>query len=491
LAVLFSWSLANLLSITVDTNTHQLIDQNGRSRIFHGVNVVQKSEPYYPTSLLTPERMDLLRDWGFNAVRLGVMWIGTEPNKGYFNQTYLDQIESIVEQLAQRGIYALLDSHQDLYSPKWCGDGAPLWAAIPAANSKPFAEPLYGVYSFDNSTGLPESCPEPWASYYMTEACCSSFQSLYDNTENLSDHYAAFWTTIAERFSNVSSVLGYELINEPFPGNVYANPALLIPGVGDRENLQPFYEKLNTAIRKTDENHIIFYEPITWDVTPVGFTQVPGGDTYQNRSVLSWHYYCWTFDGNNMNPIRWGLCKVEQVDMFYLRSRDVDRLGGAGFLTEFGLCDGNSTSDEFECTQVMDKADQYLQSWTYWDYSDGEFYYSDGSPKQYLVEEFTRTYARAVAGEILSMNYDTRSKKFTLEFSSLSLPENPPTEIFFAQSLHYAKGFNVEISPSNSATWSVDSPNILSVYLVTPINGTIITITLTADVRLDLIDQQK
>ena|SRR3990167_7175981 len=118
------------------------------------------------------------------------MWIGAEPSPGQYNFTYLHEIEKLVIELESNGIYSLLDSHQDLYSPKYCGDGAPLWAAIPSNTSKPFAEPLFGAYTFDNQTGLPNGCGQhSWSSYYLTEACASTFQSLYDNYASLSDYY--------------------------------------------------------------------------------------------------------------------------------------------------------------------------------------------------------------------------------------------------------------------------------------------------------------
>ena len=40
------------------------------------------------------------------------------------------------------------------------------------------------------------------------------------------------------------------------------------------------------------------------------------------------------------------------------------------FLTEFGLCAPNGDErsiDSVECEFVMQEADEYLQSWTYWD----------------------------------------------------------------------------------------------------------------------------
>ena len=35
----------------------------------------------------------------------------------------------------------------------------------------------------------------------------------------------------------------------------------------------------------------VFFESVTWDETEVGFEEVPGGEQYANRSVLSYHFY--------------------------------------------------------------------------------------------------------------------------------------------------------------------------------------------------------
>ena len=66
----FSFIYATLPPISVNPTTNQLVDNLGRSRLFHGVNVIAKSPPYYPTDLLSPERIQLLSSLGFNAVRL-------------------------------------------------------------------------------------------------------------------------------------------------------------------------------------------------------------------------------------------------------------------------------------------------------------------------------------------------------------------------------------------------------------------------------------
>jgi endoglycosylceramidase len=55
-----------------------LIDDYGRVRLFHGVNAVAKAYPWIPnyghTDLTNDTILNDFQDWGFNAVRLGVMW---------------------------------------------------------------------------------------------------------------------------------------------------------------------------------------------------------------------------------------------------------------------------------------------------------------------------------------------------------------------------------------------------------------------------------
>jgi endoglycosylceramidase len=65
-------------------------------------------------------------DWGFNFVRLGVMWESVERTPGVYDEEYLDLIEEIINNLGEKGIFTLVDMHQDVLSRKTCGEGVPL-----------------------------------------------------------------------------------------------------------------------------------------------------------------------------------------------------------------------------------------------------------------------------------------------------------------------------------------------------------------------------
>lgn len=99
--------------------------------MFHGVNSVYKIHPYIPSTnfsyqdSLNEEDIDDLASWGINLVRLGVMWEAVERAPGVYNHTYLDEIENLINKLGEKGIYTMVDSHQDVFAKVVCGEGIP------------------------------------------------------------------------------------------------------------------------------------------------------------------------------------------------------------------------------------------------------------------------------------------------------------------------------------------------------------------------------
>ena len=56
-----------------------------------------------------------------------MMLPGYVPERGQYNETYIQTVGKIVEKAAEYGIYTLLDMHQDVFSPKFCVEGMPDW----------------------------------------------------------------------------------------------------------------------------------------------------------------------------------------------------------------------------------------------------------------------------------------------------------------------------------------------------------------------------
>ena len=124
---------ASSKKVHIDPKTMRIRDAHGRDTIFHGVNVIYKMPPYIPdfTGKFTPQdslnELDVnnLKKWGMNFVRLGVMWEAVEMSEGVYNQTYLDEVEKLVNLLGENGIYTQIDNHQDVMSRMTCGEGIP------------------------------------------------------------------------------------------------------------------------------------------------------------------------------------------------------------------------------------------------------------------------------------------------------------------------------------------------------------------------------
>ena len=443
----------------IKLKSNQFIDEYGRVMLFHGANYVNKEPPWYPVQLTNQTNLDNLKLWGFNSVRLGVMWTGLRPDIKTVNTTYLNIILKIIDDLSQRGIYVIIDLHQDMMSTKFAAyDGVPRWLIDLMPNS---------TFNY----------PWPFKKYYLgfeaylTDACGYAFQNLYSNTNNFQDYFSEYWTIVSKNMVNLTSVLGYEFINEPWAGDIFSKPELLIPGIAGRHNLLPFYDNIYKTIRQYDNETLVFYEPVTWGIllngnfAGTGFDRAPGNDS--DRTVLSWHYYCWLLQFN-ANPLKNNsypvydriICdEIQREIAFESVKNDRIMIGGGSFLTEFGVCAfsmDNGTLDTTECEYVLDSADQYFTSWSYW--NSKTFYSEDGQNINYpIINIFSRVYPQSTAGTPTSLYYNTTTLIFIYEYEH-DPSIGTPTQIYVPDFL-YKNGFQVSVS--NHLKYSLDKINHL------------------------------
>lgn len=177
--------------IRVDPNSQHFVDEYGRVRIFHGVNVVYKLPPFLPNlthfdpqNSLTDDDLANLQKWGFNVIRFYTAWVGVNPkSENEVDQDYLSQLSTAVQMMENKGIYALLDCHQDVLSRYFCGEGVPDWVAQKLGENtlKSFPFPLLTNMSRESDTGYPklDDCSKnPFFHYYLTEAVMQSFHML-------------------------------------------------------------------------------------------------------------------------------------------------------------------------------------------------------------------------------------------------------------------------------------------------------------------------
>ena len=275
----------------------------------------------------------------------------------------------------------------------------------------------------------------------MSKQSIALFGHLFNNDYGLLDAFEAYWDHTSARFANNPYVVGYDPINEPFPGNPGKDPYLLIPGHFDKTKLAPLYERLFAKYQSHDTNQQMWFEPVPFPdeigvlsgmVFPVGFSTPPGADIGSSKHVLNDHTYCCQLSADECVTGEPQVAHAEQCSKWHekrigQRAKDAERLGVPLVITEFGACltEGPCTQ---EINQVGDKADEHLVGWAYWQYKIYEdlttsastgaegFWEQDGTLQEYKVKALARSYMPLTQGVLTSMQFDTETAQFVAQF---------------------------------------------------------------------------
>ncbi|WP_280828654.1 cellulase family glycosylhydrolase [Mycobacterium sp. OTB74] len=314
--------------LPISATSTWVTNSDGQVVILHGVNEVYKVAPYEPAATgFSSDDAAFLAANGFNVVRLGVVWAGVEPEPGVYDPAYIASIDQTVQMLAAHGIYTIIDFHQDEYSSVYGGEGAPAWASL--------------------SGGLPNtSLPFP-LNEIVSPAGNHAWDAFWGNTTapngaGLEDDYSQMLETVASSLSGNSGVLGYEIMNEPYPGS-QALATVLGGSFFDAQELNPFYDQAASAIRAVDPTSAILYEPnILFEFG------VPShlGTVDTSNTVFSYHNYLF----NSL---------VASNAQAYANAAGIPT-----FVSELG-----ATNQASVITPAVQASDNNLAGWTDWTYS--------------------------------------------------------------------------------------------------------------------------
>ncbi len=128
-----------------------------------------------------------------------------EPQPSVYDDKYLEGIDQRIAWAKQNGMYVILNKHQNLFSVKF-SDGAPEWATLTDSKEHIHNSPV-------------------WSDAYNTSSAVqTAFDNFWNNTPEsdgtgIQDHYAKAWQYVAKRYANETSVVGYDIMNEPFIGS--------------------------------------------------------------------------------------------------------------------------------------------------------------------------------------------------------------------------------------------------------------------------------
>jgi len=385
-----------------------ITDARGRVVVLHGTNMVYKVAPYYPQAVgFGDDDAAFLARMGFDAVRVGVIWKAVEPMPGVYDDGYLAHIASTVATLARHGIVSLLDFHQDMYNELFQGEGFPDWSV--------------------QDDGLP---PEPKLGFIQNYILMPALQHAYDHFwENsagpggvgLQDRFAAAWRHVAERFRANAHVLGYELMNEPWPGTTWQRCAVPTGCPVFDATLTAFYRRVIRAIRAADRRKLIWYEPNVLFNFGSDTNLGPIGDPHAG---FAFHDYCVSATTSGSTTTCRPTADLVVANALKRASRTAEAL----LMSEFG------DSDYALMSAMVARGDRNMIPWLEWSYcpcrdptgaaSKNEFIENPASPPtganlnvpalRVLVEP----YPRLVSGTPLSWGFDAAAKTFSFRYST-------------------------------------------------------------------------
>ena len=400
-------------------NKH-LRDAEGRVVILRGINVINKGGDYVPWQ--GPEEFAKIRSWGMNCVRLGILWAGVEPQRGVYDDTYLDRMAALAEQMGEQGLHVVLDFHQDIYSEYFGGDGAPEWATLDG--------------------GIPFEPRDDWFMNYFEPAVQHAFGAFWRDEEQIQSAYHAMLAYVAERFSTVDAVIGVDLMNEPWPEPLAG--ALFDPGF-----YEDFLQRAHAAVAAADAGLLTFWEPrvtTNWGA-PSYLAAHPGNDW-----VMAPHYY----DPATETP--WGYLGVPALMTSAMSRRATERIRFRDpvWMGEYGIEWEQPGAAEY-LRDLQNLFDFYGFGSIYWEYARGDtgmgVEYPDGSERP-VVDVLVRPVPRRIAGDPAWFGPAPLSGNWQLTWSG-GRKIDAPTEIFVPASRHYPNGFAVRCSDP-PGRWSYD-----------------------------------
>jgi len=419
-----------------------IVDQEGRVVVIHGVNVPSKQLPAYPAALgFGDADAELLAASGFNAVRLTVERYATEPSPGDFDDAYLAHLAGTVAMLARHGILSLIDFHQDEYGPVFRDNGFPAWMTM--------TDGLPNLYQ----VGFP-------AQYPLNPALERAFDHLWADDigpsgRRLQDDDSRLLARVARYLAGQDGLLGYEIMNEPWPGSQY--PTCFVPvgcPVFDRGPYSAYYARAIPAVRDADEAHLIWYEPLSSFNFGVPTWMAPPHDP---RLGFAFHDYSLC----SLGGVPISSCSIEDRAVLSNAMAHSAATGNALLETEFG-----GTNDTSQLTQQLARYDQAMMPWMFWSYTGYIDPYTRSGTLEpptpvnvnhTMLATLTRPYPQLVAGTPISWSFDSTTKVFAFRYSPVradgkgTFASGAETAIV-VPALQYPHGYQVTVTGGTVAS---------------------------------------
>lgn len=361
---------------TFTTSGLWVIDNHGRRLFPRGFDV--SGAEYTPTDAPLPyDAADfrMIRATGADVVRIPIAWALIEPTAGGIDPAALARVHQIVGWAGAAGLDVVLDMHQYLWAPCLGGLGMPDWT-------------------------VPNCPPKPPSNPAQQEADIALAANAFWHSPSLQERFAQAWVAVARAVGRPRYLLGYDILNEPYPG--------LIPNeVFETAYLGPFYRHVAAALRAVNPDPLIYVEPSILNGVANGSSQFLGPIGIP-RVVYEPHQYGATsFNADGTV----GVADVGGPRQFAYDLRTdrqvARRMGAALWVGEWGALSASNLNYQPESYVSDDLAEQdaLMIPAAYWSYD-----VLDGTNADLgLAGEFRRIEPWAIAGSPLSVATSTAS----------------------------------------------------------------------------------
>lgn len=413
-------------------------DAAGRAIAENGFNTASSSKSV-PDGMPAFTEADLERehaDMGTNFVRFLISWRKVEPQRGVYDQAYLDDVAKRVKWYSDRGYHVMLDMHQDLWGPAitpsgMTGNGAPAWATF--------------------MDGLPVGSNDMWELYYLEPGVIRAFDNFWNTTgahPDLMDAYADAWKAVAKRFADNDAVVAYDLMNEPYGGTMQGP-------VFEAGPLTELYQRTTDAIREVDKTSWVCLEPqamaYNWGL-PSGLRAI---DDPAKRVAFCPHLYPLPLDllGDGFAGSSKSLTEGTVSAWTSNTLRTAQALGDAPIiLGEFGL--DTTLPGALDYLRLVYKTmDASGIGTVYWSSDPGSWgpYETDGT-KRNLTTVVDRAYPRAVAASVRS--WSATDGRLVIHLAKTPAAGAGASEVYLP-----ASGFpnGATVAGGSDATWDAAS----------------------------------
>jgi endoglycosylceramidase len=261
---------------------------------------------------------------------------------------------------------------------------------------------------------------------------------------------------VAARWKDQDHVLGYDLMNEPWPGSqVYTCMNPVGCPIFDEQFLQPMQEYAMQGIRQVDPDNVVWFEPQVI-FNDGAQTNLGAASPIRDSNIgLSWHTYCTVASFVHSSGID-NVPGCQQQGEIVAGNADAaaSTMGATSLITEFGASD-----DLADIAHVTATADGHLSGWMYWHYkewadpttesqtSGGQGMFADDADlstvKMAKLMILERTYPQATAGLPEALTFDPDSGAFHYRYAPRAAAG--PTEIH-VPAIHYPNGYAVTVT---------------------------------------------